>query len=182
VTPALSDLPAKLREFYEAANIPALYEKYRANYEAVLSPYQDGLSDIAAMVCYLDAQAESEFGLEVNLLDAWGRGSGVGTTDLYYGYGVIRTGPSNEVNTLNILHEYAHGFVNQAVDAFPTQISALSGYFAADSAAVTAQGYDNWKEIVEESFVRGISIYFDNSESPRQERRWPRAIQTMALS
>ena len=124
------------------------------------------------MVCYFDAQhtVESEFGLEVVLLDAWNRGSGLGNVEPYYGYGVIRTGPAAGVNALNVLHEYAHGFVNRAVTENQSQAQALSRYFKANSNA-TKQGYDNWMAIVYESFVRGISIYFDSTSSQSEKQQ-----------
>ena len=164
VHPSLSDLPAKLSEFYAAANIPTLYEKYRADHDTILSQYKEALPDIVKMVCYFGAQndVEGEFGVEVVLLDAWNRGTGLGSADKYYGYGVIRTGPAAGVNTLNILHEYGHGFVNRALDSNKSQMSALSGYFDRNCKA-TKQGYDTWTGITYESFVRAISTYFDSS-------------------
>jgi len=164
-TQKLADLPAKLKEFYIAADIPTLYEKYRADHETILSQYKEALPDIVKMVSYFDAQnsVDGEFGIEVVLLDAWNRGSGLGQTEPYYGYGVIRTGPAEGVNTLNILHEYAHGFVNRAIEANAGQASALSGYFDPTCDAAVRQGYNNWMSIVYESFVRAISVYFDSN-------------------
>lgn len=169
----LSDLPEKLKEFYIAADIPTLYEKYRADHETILNQYEQSLPDIVKMVCHFDAQndVEGEFGLEVVLLDAWNRGSGLGVEDQYYGYGVIRTGPAAEVNTLNILHEYAHGFVNRAVNASQNQASTLSRYFKSNSNAVKKQGYDTWMKIVYESFVRAVSTYFDSGLTKNEKTR-----------
>ena len=167
---ALYDLPEKLSEFYAAADIPSLYEKYRADHETLLLEYKQALPDIVKMVGYFDAQedVEGEFGLEVVLLDAWNRGSGLGVEDEHYGYGVIRTGPAAEVNTLNVLHEYAHGFVNRALDANQSRVSALSGNFNQNCDAVK-QGYNTWKSICDESFVRAISTYFDSSRTPAEK-------------
>lgn len=172
VHPALSDLPAKLSEFYTAADIPTLYEKYRADHEAILSQYEQSLPDIVKMVCYFDAQndVEVEFGIEVVLLDAWNRGSAVGAADKIYGYGVIRTGPAAGVNTLNILHEFAHGFVNRALNVNKSQMSALSGYFNRNCEAVK-QGYDTWTDITYESFVRAVSTYFDSDLRTSEKRQ-----------
>lgn len=165
VRSTLSDLPEKLNEFYYAADIPALYEKYRADHEVILNQYKKSLPDLVKMVCYFDEEhhVESEFGLEVVLLDAWNRGTGLGAVDEYYGYGVIRTGPASDVNTLNVLHEYAHGFVNRALDANKNDMSALSGYFDRNCKAATEQGYKTWTSNTYESFVRAISTYFESS-------------------
>ena len=166
----LRDLPEKLREFYLAADIPALYEKYRGEYETVLNSYRGSLPAIVKMVSYLHADTESykEFGVEVNLLDAFERGHGLGSTDAYCGFGVIRTGPSNEINTLNILHEYAHGFVGDELDRLKNEVNALSKYYDASSNAVSKQGYNGWPVIVDESFVRAFSTYFDTNTFKRE--------------
>jgi hypothetical protein len=69
-SPSLSDLPSKLREFYAAADIPTLYEKYRADYEAVAVQYQDSLPYIVKMVCYFadneSAQTKAEMIQKMN--------------------------------------------------------------------------------------------------------------------
>lgn len=164
----LSDLPGLLKEFYLAADIPSLYEKYRPDYEQTLASYKESLPAIVKMVSYLRADVGDyqEFGVEVNLLDAFERGSGLGAVDSHYGYGIIRTGPSNEVNTINILHEYAHGFVGQELKKLTSEVNALSKYYDASSNAVTQQ-YSGWSEIVNESFVRAFSIYFDTNIARR---------------
>ena len=108
-------------------------------------------------------KVESEFGVEVVLQWAYQRGDGLGTEEPFYGYGVIRTGPSSEVNALNIIHEYCHGFANRAVDANQSKAEALSGYFNRDSNAVKKYGYGTWMENVHESFVRAISTYFTDN-------------------
>ena len=166
---ALSDLPQYLREFYLAADIPALYEKYRPEYEAQLNQYRSAAGGIVKMVGYLDAGelVSSEFGIEVNLLDAWNRGDGLGSPDLYYGYGVIRTGPSDTANTLNILHEYAHGFVNPLLDRIGGEVSAVQRYYV-NQAELSVQGYSSWESVVDECFVRAFSTYFDTLPTARK--------------
>ncbi len=163
----LSDLPGLLREFYREADIPTFYEKYRPQYEAALTPYKESLPAIVKMVSYLRADASNykEFGIEVNLLDAYERGSGLGNIDKYYGYDIIRTGPSGEVNTLNILHEYAHGFVGDELGKLASEVNALSRYYDPTCDAVANHSYDGWTEIVDESFVRAFSVYFDVLDS-----------------
>ncbi len=167
----LSDLPDKLKEFYNAAGIPALYEKYRNDHEKVLDLYKTSLPCIVEMVSYFDAQdiVESEFGVEVVLQDAYNRGSGLGLTEAYYGYGVIRTGPSDDINTLNIVHEYCHGFVNRTLDANAGKMNSLSSYYIPDCNAVTRQGYNSWTSIAYESFVRGISTYFTDNLTQKEK-------------
>ena len=168
----LNDLPEKLEEFYAAADIPSLYEKYREDHEVILRQYKEALPDIVQMVGYFDEEnnVDGEFGIEVVLLDAWNRGTGLGSPDQYYGYGVIRTGPEEGVNVLNILHEYAHGFVNRAIDENQSQMKKLSNHFNRNCVAVTKQGYDTWEKIVDESFVRAISLYFDSSRDENRKK------------
>ena len=161
----IMDLPEKLAEFYVAADIPTLYEKYRPDHEELLEAYSAAFPDLIQMVCYFDAQndVDIEFGLEIILLDAWNRGSGLGDADSHYGYGVIRSGPAEGVNVLNFLHEFAHGFVGDAIDNSDREGRALSRYYLPNSDAVKRQGYEGWGAIVNESFVRAISLYFDSS-------------------
>ena len=167
---ALRDLPRYLKEFYLAADIPALYEKYRPQYEAALAQYRGAAAGIVKMVGDLDAGGlvSSEFGIEVNLLDAWERGSGLGTADRYYGYGVIRTGPSESASTLNILHEYAHGFVNPLLDRMGSQVRATAAYYT-NQAELSEWGYPSWESVVDECFVRAFSIYFDSLPAREKE-------------
>ena len=114
------------------------------------------------MISYFRLQdvAFDEFGIEVNLLDAYERGSGLGTLDLFHGHGVIRTGPSNTgANVINIVHEYCHGITNPLVTAQASAVSALSKYYVSGTVAYS-QGYSTWDSIVKEAFVRAISCYF----------------------
>ena len=157
----LRDLPEKLSEFYAAANIPALYEKYRPQYEEILDGYRAVGTNIVQMLSYFrldETVSGEEFGIEVNLLNAFQRGSGLGTTDDHLGYSVIRTGPSNEINTLNICHEYAHGFVGDILDSLSSDMNALSHYY--DPIVEKNGPYNTWVAVVNESFVRAFSTYF----------------------
>lgn len=158
----LRDLPQKLQEFYTEANVAAMHEKYRPDYEKALEAYGGSHAYIAALLDYFrmePADVSGEFGLEVNLLLAQGRGSGMGQDDLYHGFPVIITGPSDEPNMLNIVHEYSHGFVNDIIDKHSVQVQALSKYQKHGSTA-SEQGYTRWEEVVKESFVRAFAAYF----------------------
>ena len=159
----LLELPSKLSEFYSAANIANLYEKYRPYYEKELEKYRSAASgELLEMISYfrLKDVVFEDFGIEVNLLDARERGSGLGTVDLFQGHGVIRTGPSDMgANVLNIVHEYCHGITNPLVTAQASAVSALSKYYVSGTVAYS-QGYKTWDSIVNEAFVRAISCYF----------------------
>jgi len=137
----IRDLNIHLKEFYQKANIEELYEKYRPFYDEELEKYKDDevIEALAYAVEYLELNVDeiSEFYIQVNLLDSYERGSGMGSTDEFIGKGIV-TGPSDETNTINIVHEFLHGVINPIldeighVDKAEDVIRALSGYFVFD--------------------------------------------------
>lgn len=158
----LSDLGAKLEEFYSKAAIEELYKKYTPYYDKEIAKYQTGVStDLAYTLKYLgiDIDPFSKIYIEINLLDAYERGSGLGMKDSVKG-NVIMTGPSyNSLNRINIDHEFLHGVINPITDQYKAnfrqedyRMPSLS-----DSTAYK-QGYTSWESIVTESFVRALSI------------------------
>lgn len=137
VKSSLSDLNIHLKEFYQKANIEELYEKYRPFYEEQLEKYKDieVVGALADTIEYLDLDVDDvpEFFIQVNLLDAYERGGGLGSTDELLGKG-ITTGPSDDANTINIVHEFLHGVINPILDDIGQKgkeediIRALSGF------------------------------------------------------
>ncbi len=65
----------------------------------------------------IDNSEVDKFYIQVNLLDAYYRGSGLGLVDNYRKAGVITTGPSEDVNIRIIVHEYLHGVINPIADS-----------------------------------------------------------------
>ncbi|MCM1989121.1 DUF4932 domain-containing protein [Oceanirhabdus seepicola] len=150
-----------LKEFYEKANIEELYKKYKPYYDKELKKYSDNaIEAIAKTNSFLrvDVPNSESFYIEVNLLDAYWRGFGLGNIDLYRGKGVILTGPSYEPNILNIVHEYLHGVINPIIDDLDKEVNNLSyNMKEIQQSKAVKQGYDNWSEITKESFVRALS-------------------------
>ena len=162
-------LPRLLAEFYQEADIPALYEKYRPYHQELLDEYKEQAGEaILESIAYFRAAdyLPEEFGFEVILLEAQERGhSLLPEQNLHDGYAMVRTGPSranNGVNTINLVHEYYHLVTRPILNRCSSEISALSKYFDRNTVAVTQEGYGTWDEIVNESVVRAISGYFVN--------------------
>lgn len=168
----LRDLPQKLKEFYEAADIPTLYEKYRPQYEKEQTKQYADISYLVKMVAYLDIDDIicDEFGVEINLLMSYGRGMGMNVDEKYYDFGVIREGmmPHGEIRSNSLIHEYSHSFINDMVAKLSKEVDALERYY--DVSAVTQSGYNSWEAVVYESFVRALAIYFDPYEVSMQGR------------
>jgi hypothetical protein len=167
-----------LKEFYVKANIEELYKKYKPYYDRELAKYSYNVYESIAKTnnfLRVDTPHSDGFYVEVNLLDAYYRGFGLGNIDLYKGKGVILIGPSNEPNILNITHEYLHGIINPIIDNLDNEVNRLSNnmQYVQQSKAVS-QGYDNWDEIVKESFVRALSrkmVSGNSIESARTETK-----------
>lgn len=134
----IRDLNVHLKEFYNKANIEKLYEKYRPYYDEDLSKYKDDgvIETLAYTLKYLGLNVDEvpKFYIQVNLLDSYERGSGMGSIDELLGKG-ITTGPSHDTNTLNIVHEFLHGIINPILDDIGYEnkdediIRALAGFF-----------------------------------------------------
>lgn len=160
----LSDLNISLKEFYNKANIHDLYLKYKDEYDRELEEYKDNIQEpLINTIDFLKINVEDidELFIQVNLLDAYERGSGLGAVDAFIGQG-ITTGPSYEPNVLNIVHEFLHGVFNPIVDKYPNVLSIgeKNMELIKDSTAYNKYRYTDWGSIVKESFVRAISSYF----------------------
>ena len=72
---------------------------------------------------------------------------------------MILTGPSEEPNTLNIVHEYLHGITHPVTGQLIPEISKTSDKVEEVKNTIAyKQGYTDWNSIVEESFVRALSL------------------------
>lgn len=143
----LTDLGPKLMEFYNQAGIEQLYEKYKPYYDRELEKYKE--LSIEAIVktnqmLRINNSKVKQFYIQVNLLDAYERGSGLGLTDNYKNAGVIITGPAKSPNIENIVHEYLHGVINPVTATLNVEdknnvnescIRALTAYTFIDTVA-----------------------------------------------
>ena len=157
------DLPEKLAEFYVAADIPALYEKYRPHFEQSLSKYKAAMSGILSTpIKYfrLEGQLPEEVGFEVLLLEAAQSGHArQESLNLYNDYPVFCTGPvkpsdKDGINQLNVVHEYFHIITRPMLERCSEEMDALSRYYKKGTEA------SSWEDAVNESVVRAISAYF----------------------
>ncbi len=168
VPSGMRDLPQKLAEFYVAADIPALYEKYRPDYEEALRKYEkEATSPLLKSIAYFNAEAylPDGFILEVQLMEAVQRGYTMGSNfNKYDNTALVVCGPTfvnNGVNTINFVHEYYHLVTKKPIlDKLNYEINAISKYHTADDTVAKQQGYTKWVDIINESVVRAISGFF----------------------
>lgn len=95
------------------------------------------------------------FYIQVNLLDAFERGSGLGAIDNYKNKGIITTGPSYSPNVGNIIHEYLHGIINPITDSLTVSISDLN--ISTKGTTAAKQGYTDKNEVVNECIIRALT-------------------------
>lgn len=164
----LGDLPAKLREFYQAADIPTLYEKYQPAYLETLALYRTAGKEIIRMISYFDLADKDipgEFAVETNQLDAQGRTIGFGNTEAYYGYGVLRIGPSEqEPNEYGMAFAYNYVMLRPMLESMKPQLRKLAESFG-------AQADNNWSVTVNECFSDAFVAYFSHDNDPDFARR-----------
>lgn len=157
----LNDLPECLNEFYKEANIEELYKQYQKEYDQELDKYKvEAHPAIAKMNYYLGMNNKDvkPFIITTNLLDAYWRGSGLGKNKYLYNDSLmIITGPSDEANIENIVHEYLHGVINPITDELEKEIDSIFYKRKDVPKNSQADGYGNWKSIVTESIIRGIA-------------------------
>lgn len=155
----LPDLGDKLKEFYSKANIEDLFKKYKPYYDKELSKYEDSSIEAIAKTnknLRIDGSEIPKFYIQVNLLDAYERGSGLGLIEKYRNTGVITTGPSERPNIENIVHEYLHGIVNPVTESLKNTITSLD---ISSQGTAAAQGYREKVDIMSECIVRAVAAY-----------------------
>jgi hypothetical protein len=166
---SINDLNTHLSEFYKAADIPNLYNKYKPEYDSSYAKYTDMYKEMAKTIHFLriDEKELPEFYVSINLLDAYWRGYGLGSTYAYRNdKGIIITGPSPTPNYLNILHEFSHGSVSGINRKYKSDIEGIS--YLKSSIPFSSneiKQYNQFYSIVNESMVRAISrLYYPNAE------------------
>lgn len=155
----LTDLPQRLEEFYKKADIGALYKKYNSYYEKEMNKYGEDMYEALAKMSYylkLDTSKVQKFYVCPNLLDAYWRGNGLGNIDYYKNTGVIITGPSEEANIINIVHEYLHGIITPITNSLENEINRTAYKFSQIPEKTQAKSYKRWQSVVDESIIRGI--------------------------
>lgn len=162
----LNDLGSHLREFYEKANIEELFKKYNSYYQEELvkysKPIYPALAKINQFLRISDNQIP-EFYFQVNLLDAYWRGYGLGNTFEHKGgKGIIITGPSDEANLKNVVHEYLHGIITPINNELRREIEELSFLMAKvpKNTQASSSSYNNWFAVFDESLIRALDSKF----------------------
>jgi hypothetical protein len=163
----LSDLSIRLKEFYEKANIEELYKKYNSFYMEETNRYSQAIySSLAKTNKFLKINYSEvpEFYLQVNLLDAYGRGYGLSTQYKYKGR-ILIVGPSNALSLVTVTHEYLHAFITPIDNEIQSEIEQLSFLMSSVPAntQATSSSYNNWFSIFDESLIRALDNEFTNN-------------------
>lgn len=156
----LRDLSKHLKEFYVEADIEQLYKKYKPFYHYELNKYRDTIFSALINInkfLGIDIYEIESFNLEVNLLDAYWRASGLGLVDKSKSKGVIIVGPSKEPSVKDVVHEYLHGVINPITEDLQIEI-AKSDYKMDEAEDLLPYAYNNWYAVVVESIVRSLAI------------------------
>ncbi len=162
----LNDLGIHLKDFYEKANIEELFNRYKSYYQEELDRYSKLVYPTLAKANQLLKISEDkipEFYFQVNLLEAYWRGYGLGNTYVHKGgKGILITGPSDEVNLINIVHEYLHGIITPINYELIREIEELSFLMAKvpKNTQASSPSYNNWISIFDESMIRALSTKF----------------------
>ncbi len=161
------DLPGKLAEFYVAADIPKLYEKYRPYHEELIAKYKKAVPGyLVPSIAYFKIGDLAPKELVYQPMPLYRASSGFSLEaheNLYYNLPAIYTGAgkvTGEVHASNIVHEYYHIITRPITDKYASEINAISSYYKPNSQAVVTDGYQGWHEIVDESFARAIACYY----------------------
>lgn len=157
----LDDLGIHLKEFYEKANIENLFAKYDSIYRSEMERYSELIYPALAKINqFLRVKNDEvpEFYFQVNLLDAYWSGYGLGTIFEHKGKGILITGPSNEPNIKIFVHEYLHGIITPLNNELRQEIEELSYLMKRVPSNTTAAGpsYNNWFAVFDESMIRAL--------------------------
>lgn len=165
---SINDLSEHLEEFYTKANISELYEKYNHYYEKEMELYSESIYPVIAKTnLFLDIKESQipEFYFQVNLQDAYWRGSGIATVYQPLGKPMLITGPSYTPNLINVVHEYLHGFITPINNELNEEIEELSYLMkeVPQNTQATSSSYNNWFSIFDESLIRALdNRYLDD--------------------
>lgn len=154
--PGAASFASSMARLYGEGKIPELYEKYRPAYEREIEAYRSAVGrPIAELVAFLGMPSAEIQPIRVmpNLLDAYWRGYCV----TWKGRINIVTGPTTAgPNVVNILHEFSHFYVNPTLDR-SSAVAPLARKLESKYGPPWTKGYDTWKNVIAESFVRALS-------------------------
>ena len=165
---SMSGLDRHLREFYEKADIEALFEKYAPYFDEELDKYRGPIYPALAQTnqfLRVDSRRIPEFYLYTNLQAPYWSGFGLGSTYEHKGRkGMIVTGPSDNPNLKNVVHEYLHGIITPINNELSSQINQLSHLMSKVPSGTQAKdSYGEWFAIFDESVIRALdSIYLED--------------------
>lgn len=166
----LADLGYYLREFYLKADMESLFKKYDSFYQKEMEAYSKPIYPVLAKTNQffrIDSSKIPEFYLQVNLLDSYWTGSGLGRIYEHKGKGILITGPSEEPNLKNVTHEYLHGIITPTNNELRKEIEELS-YLMAKVPKYTqasSASYNNWFAIFDESMIRALDSKYLEDDS-----------------
>lgn len=162
----LNDLGIHLKEFYEKANIEELFKKYNSYYQEELDKYSGPIYPALAKTnqfLRVNNNEIPEFYFQVNLLDAYWRGYGLGNTYEHKGgKGIIIIGPSDKANLEIVVHEYLHGIITPINNELRREIEELSFLMAKvpKNTQASSASYNNWFAVFDESLIRALDSKF----------------------
>ena len=156
---ALEDLPEHLAEFYKEAKIESLYEKYQTDYEKEQEKYKSEVYEAIAKMNYylkIDNNKVEPFAININMLNAYWRGSRVESVYYHDNMPIILAGPTEKANISLMVHEHLHSIITPIVNQLTKEIDQLSYLRKEVPKGSQADGYGSWESIVDESIIRGI--------------------------
>ena len=163
----LGDLDVQLSDFYKKADIGSLYKKYKPQYEAAVKGQEKLVYDtLGGLVDHfkLDISKMRDFDIYVNLQDMYWRGYmndylhiDKNTKKPYLLH--IGPQPGNDINIINIAHEFSHVFVSPIIREKTPEFSKLVLALTMVYEDPTSGSYTTWRQIVDESFVRAMSAW-----------------------
>ncbi|MBS3874086.1 MAG: Ig-like domain-containing protein [Dethiobacter sp.] len=161
----LTGLGEHLAAFYIAADVETLFNEYDVYYRKELERYSNDMYlHIARTVRFLRIPLAgiSPFYFNVNLQDAYWRGYGLGTIYSHKGAGILLVGPSDELNILNVVHEFLHGVVTPSNIRLRKEIEGLARMMnhVPPGTQAAGQAYNTWFSVFDESLIRALSSRF----------------------
>jgi hypothetical protein len=147
-----------LRDFYLEADIAALWQHSRTEYEAETARYQELIDpSLRATLDYLrmSPSATGRVVMLPNLLDAYWRGYGPAVGNTSY----IVSGPAEQPNVALVQHEFMHPLINPLVDANLEAVDpGRARQLFAELKSGVARGYRSWEGILHESVIRAVEV------------------------
>jgi len=162
----LVDLPEKLEEFYQEADIERFYNKYQPNYRYDIEAYYtksflEKLIIDSSAYFRMDPQKIPTIHIEINLLDSFGTGYAIDVEDTQLQRRKLTVGPS-EVSSSGIMNirtlyiEYLHYLTNPILEELKEEVNEKAYKLSEvpEGSLGRSEYYNNWYAIVSKSLVR----------------------------